>query len=81
MVFAMIIGLFIFLALGMPVALALGIPSLLYIMLDGSIPNFAAVQTMVGGANTYPLLAVPFFIFAGNLSNSTIGVRLRSGRL
>jgi tripartite ATP-independent transporter DctM subunit len=38
-------------------------------MLDGTVPNFAALQTMVGGANTYPLLAVPFFIFAGNLMN------------
>ncbi|MBD3305000.1 TRAP transporter large permease subunit, partial [candidate division KSB3 bacterium] len=35
------------------------------------VPNFAAIQTMVGGANTYPLLAIPFFILAGNLMNAS----------
>ena len=45
----LIIGLFVLLATGMPVALAIGIPSLIYVIVDGSIPNFAAIQTMVGG--------------------------------
>ncbi|MDR1180311.1 MAG: TRAP transporter large permease [Spirochaetales bacterium] len=71
MIFGMVICFFIMLVLGFPVAFALGIPSLGYIILDGSIPDFMAIQTMVGGANTYPLLAVPFFIFAGNLMNSS----------
>ena len=69
MVFAMIVFFFILLIFGFPVAFSLGIPALGFIMLDGTIPDFAAIQTMVGGANTYPLLAVPFFIFAGNLMN------------
>ena len=69
MLWFLIIGLFILLASGMPVALAIGIPSLAYIIMDGTVPNFAAIQTMVGGANTYPLLAIPFFILAGNLMN------------
>ncbi|GAK59920.1 TRAP-type C4-dicarboxylate transport system, permease component [Candidatus Vecturithrix granuli] len=69
LIWFLIIGLFVLLATGIPVALAIGIPSLIYVIVDGSIPNFAAVQTMVGGANTYPLLAIPFFIFAGNLMN------------
>ncbi len=54
----------------MPVALALGIPSVIYFIFDKSLPNFTAIQRMVAGANTYPLLAVPFFIFAGNLMNT-----------
>ena len=69
MLWFLIIGLFILLASGMPVALAIGIPSLAYIIMDETVPNFAAIQTMVGGANTYPLLALPFFILAGNLMN------------
>ena len=69
MVWIMICALFVLLALGMPVALALGIPSLIYIMLDPRVPDFSAIQTMVGGANSYPILAIPFFIFAGNLMN------------
>ena len=76
MIVVMVLVFFALLILGFPVALSLGIPSLLYIMVDGTIPDFMAVQTMVGGANTYPLLAVPFFIFAGNLMN-TSGVTTR----
>ena len=70
MVVFLIIGLFFFLLIGMPVAFALGIPSIIYFIFDKSLPNFAAIQTMVAGANTYTLLAVPFFIFAGNLMNT-----------
>jgi tripartite ATP-independent transporter DctM subunit len=67
----LIIGLFVLLILGMPVALAIGIPSLIYIMVEDAIPNFTAIQRIVAGANTYPLLAVPLFIFAGNLMNTS----------
>ncbi len=76
MIAFLIIGLLFLLILGLPVALAIGIPSLIYIIVDGNIPNFSAIQRMVAGANTYPLLAVPFFIFAGNLMN-TSGVTYR----
>ena len=69
MVVGMVIGFFLLLAFGLPIAFALGIPSVAYVLIDGRIPDFAAVQTMVGGANSYPLLAIPFFIFAGNLMN------------
>ena len=72
----LLIGLFVLLLMGLPVSLAIGIPSLLYIIVDGNVPNFTAIQRMVAGANTYPLLAVPFFIFAGNLMN-TSGVTTR----
>lgn len=71
MIAFLIIGLFILLLLGVPVALSIGISSLIYIIVDGNIPNFTAIQRMVAGANTYPLLAVPFFIFAGNLMNTS----------
>jgi tripartite ATP-independent transporter DctM subunit len=76
MLWVLIISLFILLAIGMPVAMAIGIPSIVYIIADGTVPNFAAIQTMVGGANTYPLLAIPFFILAGNLMNMS-GVTTR----
>ena len=70
MIWILFVGFFVLMALGIPIAMALGIPCLIYIMVDGTIPTFAAMQTMVGGANTYPLLAVPFFILAGNVFNS-----------
>lgn len=64
------ICLFFLLLIGMPVALALAIPSVIYFILTDNLPNFVAIQAMVGGANSYPLLAIPFFIFAGNLMNT-----------
>ncbi|MFO1281945.1 MAG: TRAP transporter large permease [Burkholderiales bacterium] len=55
---------------GVPIAIAMGIASLLYIWASGSIPPLTVVHRMVGGIDSFPLLAVPFFILAGNLMNS-----------
>jgi tripartite ATP-independent transporter DctM subunit len=72
----LIISLFVLMIIGLPVSLAIGIPSLLYIIMEPSIPSFTAIQRMVSGPNTYSLLAIPFFVFAGNLMN-TGGVTTR----
>ncbi len=72
----MVLLLFVLLAAGLPVAVSIGIPSLVYVLFDASIPSFVAIQRMVAGVNTYSLLAIPFFIFAGNLMN-TSGVTTR----
>jgi TRAP-type C4-dicarboxylate transport system permease large subunit len=55
---------------GVPIAIAMALGSLVYIWLNGSIPPLTVVHRMVGGIDSFPLLAVPFFIFAGNLMNS-----------
>ena len=55
--------------LGMPVALAMILASLLYILVTGSVPNVIVAQRMIAGVESFPLLAVPFFILAGNLMN------------
>ena len=55
---------------GVPIAIAMCIASLLYIWASGSIPPLTVVHRMVGGVDSFPLLAVPFFILAGNLMNS-----------
>jgi len=63
----------IFLALmagGIPVAIAMAGSSLLYILYSGGLPPFAVVHRMIGGIDSFPLLAVPFFILAGNLMNN-----------
>ena len=36
----------------------------------GNIPDFVILHRMAGGLDSFPLLAVPFFILAGNLMNS-----------
>jgi tripartite ATP-independent transporter DctM subunit len=56
------------LVLGMPVAFALGISAFLAILSIGTVP--AALQTsrvMASGIDSFPLLAIPFFVVAGEL--------------
>jgi len=63
----------LFLALmgsGVPVALAMAGASLIYVMVSGVAPDFVLIHRMVSGIDSFPLLAVPFFILAGNLMNS-----------
>ena len=55
---------------GIPIAIAMALGSLVYIWISGTIPPLTIVHRMVGGVDSFPLLAVPFFIFAGNLMNS-----------
>lgn len=62
---------FILLFLNMPVAFAIGIASLAYIIAEPNLPESIAAQRMVAGTQSFPLLAVPFFILAGNLMNSS----------
>ena len=55
---------------GIPVAIAMAGASLIYILISGDLPGFTVVHRMIGGIDSFPLLAVPFFILAGNLMNN-----------
>ena len=55
---------------GIPVAIAMAGSALLYIWWTGSLPAFLVIHRMVSGIDSFPLLAVPFFILAGNLMNN-----------
>jgi TRAP-type C4-dicarboxylate transport system permease large subunit len=57
-------------ATGVPVAIAMAGSALVYILLTGDTPPFVVVHRMISGIDSFPLLAVPFFIFAGNLMNN-----------
>lgn len=61
--------LFLLLIAGAPVAVALGVASIAFIVLDG-LPSVVVLHNMVNGINSFPLIAVPFFIMAGHLMNS-----------
>ncbi len=69
----MVVGIF-FLALitlmllGVPVAYALGIASAGYMLIEGTSLAMVA-QRMVSGANSFTMLAIPFFFMAGELMN------------
>jgi len=58
------------LATGLPVAIAMAGASLLYVLLAGNTPPFVVIHRMISGIDSFPLLAVPFFILAGNLMNN-----------
>jgi TRAP-type C4-dicarboxylate transport system permease large subunit len=65
-----LVGSFLALMLcGVPVAVAMAGASLLFIAVSGSVPDIVVAQRMIAGIESFPLLAVPFFILAGNLMN------------
>ena len=69
----MTVAIFVFLLIliaGVPVFIALAASSLMYTHFMAGIPDFVVLHRMVGGIDSFPLLAVPFFILAGNLMNS-----------
>lgn len=55
-----------FLILGVPVAFAIGLSSICTILYEG-LPLAVVFQRMVAGMNVFSFLAIPFFIFAGEL--------------
>ncbi|MFA6505839.1 MAG: TRAP transporter large permease subunit, partial [Treponemataceae bacterium] len=59
-----------FIALKVPIAYGLFASSMLYMILN-NVPLEMAVQRLAIGVDSFPLIAVPFFIFAGNIMNST----------
>lgn len=68
-IFIFITSLIAAMAIGMPIAFALLISSMaLMISLDLFDAQILA-QNLINGANSYPLLAVPFFLLAGELMN------------
>ena len=72
--FVMIVMLIGFIFLGLPVALSMGVTSV--IMLGGlrgflEIPWDILAQRFIYGVNNFTLLAIPFFILAGRLSNAS----------
>lgn len=57
------------LAIGMPVAFTLGFIAFAYLLLQDG-PLISATQRIVAGVDTFPLLAVPMFVLAGEIMNS-----------
>ncbi|ATA52466.1 MULTISPECIES: TRAP transporter large permease [Variovorax] len=64
------IAFLLFMSAGIPVAVAMAGASLVYILWSGNLPGFVVIHRMVSGVDSFPLLAVPFFILAGNLMNN-----------
>ena len=56
-----------FLLLAVPIGIALGAASLLTITIEGNIPGLIVTQKLMSGMNHFTLIAIIFFILAGNL--------------
>jgi len=67
-------------AVSVPIAWSMAIAAAVYMAFGPHIPLQGMVQRMIGGIDTFPLLAIPFFILAGNLMN-TGGITDRLVRL
>ncbi|PVZ82725.1 hypothetical protein C9426_28860 [Serratia sp. S1B] len=69
---------FLLLGIGVPISFSIGLASLLAVML--SLPFDAAIavisQKMASGLDSFALLAIPFFILAGNIMNQG-GIAMR----
>jgi TRAP-type mannitol/chloroaromatic compound transport system permease large subunit len=73
-----LMGLFFgLLVLGAPVAFAIGISGFSFFIVSDVIPASIGVQQVASASQSFPLLAVPFFVLAGHMMNKTgITVRL-----
>ncbi len=61
----------ILLILNVPLAFAIGVSSLFFFVVTDGVTWVTPVQRMVAQTQSFPLLAVPFFVLAGNLMNAT----------
>ena len=65
-----LVSLFGFLALGIPIAIVLVLCSMVLMYYGGMWDSMFVMtipQSMLDGANNYPLMAIPFFVFAGEI--------------
>lgn len=61
---------FILLILGVPIGYAIGISTLVNIVSFTNMPTMMIAQNSIAGVDSFPLLAIPFFMLAGNLMSS-----------
>ena len=65
------IAFLVLLVLGMPVAFAIGISGFAFFWFTDTIPLTITVQKALSTTQSFTMLAIPLFIFAGNLMNNT----------
>ena len=57
-------------ALSVPIGWSMAAAAAVYLAFGPGVPLQGFVQRLIGGIDTFPLLAIPFFILAGNLMNT-----------
>jgi tripartite ATP-independent transporter DctM subunit len=75
----MVISIVLMLAIGVPIAISIGLGSALSMIAFQSFNGamMTSAQKIFSGANSFPLMAIPFFVLAGNImNNGGIAIRL-----
>jgi len=65
-----VISLIALIAIGIPIAFSLLITGIILAFVLGAYDTQMIAQTVIGGANSFPLMAIPFFILTGELMNA-----------
>ena len=66
-VILLFITLIVGMAIGMPIGIALGAATIIAMVTSTNIQLLTITQSCFGGLDSFPLMAIPFFILAGNL--------------
>ena len=69
-VLALIGSMAFLIAVHMPIAFAVGIACVVYVLLRGELPLIVVPHRMIGGMDSFLLLAMPLFVLAGDLMNT-----------
>jgi C4-dicarboxylate transporter DctM subunit len=69
-ILTLLISFAFFLLIGVPIAIVLGLTPLVAFFLEGEIPHMLAAQRIFTGMDNPILMAVPFFILAGNIMSA-----------
>ena len=67
MIAPLLVTFVVLLLLSTPVSIAMGLAAVVAILWQGKFPINAVVTQMVAGMDSFPLMAIPFFILAGEL--------------
>lgn len=67
LLFVLLIALFL---INVPIAIALGLASALIFYIEGNVSIIVIIQRMFNSVDSFPLMAIPFFILAGKLMES-----------
>lgn len=59
----------VILGLGVPIAIGLGASAMVFVLLQEDLSLTMLIQTTFGGMSSFPLMAIPLFMLAGNLMN------------
>ncbi|NQY59639.1 TRAP transporter large permease [Cognatishimia sp.] len=71
MLLTLLIVFAVMLIMGMPIVFTMLISSIAALLVGGTFPSMIIVQRIAPGLDSFPLLAIPLFVLAGNFLNSS----------